>query len=144
MDRLEEWPEAALLTACLWAEARGEPEDGQQAVCSVILNRVKKRMAPSIRDVILKPKQFSWTDPADVNFKKVFTAKTDSPESWARATKIAQMALGNTLEDLSKNADHYLNVELTKRLRGGTLPSWVDLSKMTVVIGNHTFLNLRG
>jgi hypothetical protein len=54
------------------------------------------------------------------------------------------MALANTLEDLSKNADHYLNVELTKRLRGGTLPSWVDLSKVTVVIGNHTFLNLRG
>jgi hypothetical protein len=30
-----------------------------------------------------------------------------------------------TLGDLSKNEDHYLNVELTKRLRGGTLPYWV-------------------
>jgi len=144
MADLHEMSDEVLLTACLWAEARGEPEDGQQAVCNVIFNRVKKRMAPSVRDVILKPKQFSWTDPADVNFKKVFTAKTANPESWARATKIAQMALANTLDDLSNNADHYLNVELTKRIRGGTLPSWVDLSKMTVVIGNHTFLNLRG
>jgi spore germination cell wall hydrolase CwlJ-like protein len=144
MAALKDLSDEELLTACLWAEARGEPETGQQAVCNVILNRVKKRMAPSIRDVILKPKHFSWTDPADVNFNKVFTAKNDSPESWARATKIAQTALANTLEDLSKNADHYLNVELTKRIRGGTLPNWVDLSKMTVVIGNHTFLNLRG
>jgi spore germination cell wall hydrolase CwlJ-like protein len=144
MPDLHELSDEDLLTACLWAEARGEPENGQHAVCNVILNRVKKKMAPSIRDVILKPNQFSWTNPNDVNFKKVFTAKTDSPESWARAIKIAQMALANTLEDLSKNADHYLNVELTKRLRGGTLPSWVDLSKVTVVIGNHTFLNLRG
>ncbi len=144
MADLHEMSDEGLLTACLWAEARGEPVEGQQAVCNVILNRVKKRMAPSIRDVILKPNQFSWTNPNDVNFKKVFTAKTDSPESWERASKIAQMALANTLEDLSKNADHYLNVELTKRIRGGTLPSWVDLSKMTVVIGNHTFLNLRG
>ncbi len=143
MAELTDLSDEELLTACLWAEARGEPENGQHAVCNVILNRVKKRMAPSIRDVILKPKQFSWTDPHDVNYDKVFKAKTDNPASWARATKIAQMALSNTLDDLSKNADHYLNVELTKKLRGGTLPNWVDLSKMTVVIGNHTFLNLR-
>ncbi len=126
MADLHEMSHVELLTACLWAEARGEPEDGQQAVCNVILNRVKKRMAPSIRDVILKPKQFSWTDPADVNFKKVFIAKTDSPESWARATKIAQTALADTLADLSKNADHYLNVEVTRRMCGGSLPQWVE------------------
>lgn len=82
--------------------------------------------------------------PNDVNFKKIFAAKTDTLKSWERASKIAQMALANSLEDLSKNADHYLNVELTKRIRGGTLPSWVDLSKVTIVMGNHTFFNLRG
>ena len=144
MENLNDLSDEELLIACLWAEARGEPESGQQAVCNVILNRVKKRMAVSIRDVILKRNQFSWTNPNDVNYKKVFTAQTDSPESWGRASKIAHMALANTLEDLSKNADHYLNVELTKRIRGGSLPNWVDLSKVTAVIGNHTFLNLLG
>jgi spore germination cell wall hydrolase CwlJ-like protein len=124
MADLHDLSDEALLTTCLWAEARGEPENGQQTVCNVIFNRVKKRTARSIRDVILRPKLFSWTDPADVNFNKVFTAKNDTPESWARATKIAQMALANTLEDLSKNADHYLNVELAKKLRGGILPKW--------------------
>jgi spore germination cell wall hydrolase CwlJ-like protein len=48
MADLHEMPDDQLLTACLWAEARGEPEDGQQAVCNVIFNRVKKRMAPNI------------------------------------------------------------------------------------------------
>lgn len=102
----------------------------------------------SIRDVILRPKQFSWTDPHDVNYTKVFTAKTDNPESWERARKIAQMALAEALEDITKNADHYLNVEVTRRIRGGTLPKWaqesIENGKVTVVIGNHTFLNLRG
>ena len=104
-----------LLIACLWAEACGEPEEGQKAVCNVILNRVKKQMAPSIRDVILKPKQFSWTDTQDVNYKKVFSAKTDSPSGWERAQKIAQMVLAEALEDITKNADHYL----TSRSRAG-------------------------
>jgi len=124
MPDLSELSDEDLLTACLWAEARGEPENGQQPVCNVIFNRVKKKMAPSIRDVILKPKQLSWTDPHDVNYNQMFTAKNDSPGNWARATKIAQMALADTLEDLSKNAAHYLNVELTERIRGGTLSSW--------------------
>lgn len=148
MADLNEWSDEDLLTACLWAEARGEPEKGQKAVCNVILNRVKKKMAPSIRGVILKPRQFSWTDPEDVNYTKVFTAKTNNPNSWERAHKIAKLALAAALEDLTKNADHYLNVEVTRRIRGGTLPKWAEEGirngKVTVVIGNHTFLNLRG
>ena len=139
MSELKNLSDEDLLTACLWAEARGEPENGQQAVCNV-----KKRLAPRIADVILKPNQFSWTNPQDVNYKKVFTAKMDNPTSWERPSKIPRLALADTSADLTKNADHYLNVELTKRLRGGTLPTWVDLSKVTAVIGNHTFLSLLG
>jgi uncharacterized protein (TIGR02594 family) len=137
-----------LLTACLWAEARGEPEAGQEGVCNVILNRVQKGMGQSIKDVILQPKQFSWTNPDDVNFKKVFTARTDDPTGWVRAQTICRRALAGTLVDNTRKADHYLNVELTRRLRGGTLPRWAEegihQGRVTVVIGHHTFLNLRG
>jgi spore germination cell wall hydrolase CwlJ-like protein len=148
MSSLSELSQEDLLTACLWAEARGEPEDGQRGVCNVILNRVRKRMAPTIPAVILQPNQFSWTDPNDVNFQKVFTAETKDPNGWERAQRIAQAALARTLADNTNNADHYLNVEVTKRSRGGTLPKWAEEGihdgKVTVVIGNHTFLNLRG
>jgi len=148
MEDLHQLSEEELLTACLWAEARGEPEQGQQAVCNVILNRVKKRMARSISAVILQPNQFSWTNPGDVNFSKVFTAKTATPKEWQRAQHIAQVALAGTLADNTLNADHYLNVEVTRKQRGGTLPKWAEEGirdgKVTVKLGNHTFLNLRG
>jgi spore germination cell wall hydrolase CwlJ-like protein len=137
-----------LLTACLWAEARGEPPQGQTAVCNVILNRVRKKMAKSVREAILAAGQFSWTDPADVNYSKVFTAETSDPNGWQRAGEVSSQALAGTLQDNTMSADHYLNVEATRRARGGTLPTWaqqgIDEGKVTVVIGHHTFLNLRG
>jgi len=43
-----------LLTACVWAEARGEPEEGLKAICNVVFNRVAKRMAQSMSAVIME------------------------------------------------------------------------------------------
>ena len=148
MVELRDLTDEELLTACLWAEARGEPEAGQEGVCNVVRNRVTKGMSQSLKAVILQPNQFSWTNPNDVNHKKVFTAKTDDPTSWARAQNIARRAIEGILQDNTQNADHYLNVELTRKIRGGTLPKWaeegIQQGKVTVVIGRHTFLNLRG
>jgi len=148
MPDLKAFSDHELLTACLWAEARGEPPEGQAGVCNVILNRVRKRMAKNVRDVILAPQQFSWTDPADVNYSKVFTAGTSDPIGWQRAMDISTQALAGKLDDNTRNADHYLNIEATRRARGGTLPRWaqqgIDNGKVTVVIGHHTFLNLHG
>jgi spore germination cell wall hydrolase CwlJ-like protein len=145
MATLNDLSEEDLLTACLWAEARGEIEGGQKAVCNVILNRVTKGMRPTIREVILQPHQFSWTAPGDVNLDKVFTASAKEPEAWGRANRIAKAALSGKLVDNTNNADHYLNIEATRAARGnGTLPSWYDAAKVTVVIGKHTFLNLLG
>jgi len=35
MEDLQQLSEEDLLTACLWAEARGEAEEGQRGVCNV-------------------------------------------------------------------------------------------------------------
>jgi spore germination cell wall hydrolase CwlJ-like protein len=145
---LDDFSDEDLLAACLWAEARGEPEEGQKVVCNVILNRVKKRMRDTIREVILRRAQFSWTNPADRNFSKVFTAQDDDPAGWSRAKTIAQAGIAVTLPDNTRNADHYLNVEATRAARKGTLPKWaqdgIDQDKVTVGIGDHTFSNLPG
>ena len=148
-ENLLEKDELWLLTACIWSEARGEPREGQEAVCNVVLNRVKKGMGKAISEVILKPNQFSWTNPGDPNLVKVFHAEDNYPRTWLRAQVIAQMALAGQLDDNTNNADHYLNVEATMEARqkagnNKLLPSWVDMSKVTVVINNHTFLNLLG
>ena len=156
MIELRDLSEEDLLTACIWAEARGEPIEGQEAVCSVILNRVKKRMAGSIRAAILKLRQFSWTSPTDPNYSAVLDivkCKTRDHNfhpsaSWATAKRISVDALVGVLADHTDNADHYLNVEATRMIRGGTLPKWAEdgikAGKVTVVIGRHTFLNLLG
>lgn len=147
LEQLESLGTRDLIATCLWAEARGEPKEGQQAVCNVILNRVRRGMAPNIRRAILAPRQFSWTSPRDVNHAKALQAKEQDPQGWERAEKIASLAMTGVIEDLSKGADHYLNIEITRKLRGGTLPRWaqkgIDDGRITVVIGSHTFLDLR-
>lgn len=146
---LTQLPLVDLLTACLYAEARGEPVKGRIAVCNVILNRVRKGMGNTITDVILAPKQFSWTDPRDPNYEQVaHLLGTDRDSRWSACRTIAEQAIAGGLADNTGDADHYLNVELVKKLRSGTLPKWaadgIAQGKVTVRIGNHTFLNLRG
>ena len=44
---------------CIYFEAMGEQQEGQVAVGHVIMNRVEKT-GKSMKDVIIKPWQFSW------------------------------------------------------------------------------------
>ncbi len=66
LDRLTE---PQLLARCIWGEARGEPIQGKLAVAHVVLNRVKAQSyyGKTIRDVILKPWQFSCFNENDPN-----------------------------------------------------------------------------
>lgn len=133
-----------LLTACIWAESRGEPMEGRTGVCNVVLNRVRKGMGLTIRAVILKPMQFSWTRPGNPNLVAVQEELQKPSISWANCHAIARRALAWELQDNTDYADHYLNVLATRAIRGGTLPKWANLSCITKVIGNHTFLRLQG
>ena len=59
------------------------------------------------------------------------------------AWKAAAGALWDLTADPTAGADHYLNVELTKKIRPDHgLPSWFDPAKVTVVLSRHTFLKL--
>jgi len=140
---LQHLSDVDLLTACIWAEARGEPLLGKVAVCNVVQNRAAG--GKTIHDVILAPRQFSWTDPNDPNYQAVLYCLKPTPvplSQWATSATIARLALAGCFIDMTGGANHYLNIELTKTMRHGTLPSWVDETKVTVKIGNHTFLRL--
>lgn len=51
--------ERKLLAKVVWAEARGEPEEGQQAVAEVVLNRLASKNFPNtLNDVIYGANQF--------------------------------------------------------------------------------------
>lgn len=139
-----------ILARTIWGEARGQGFAGMQAVASVVLNRFKasqvstaraNQFGRSISDICQKPYQFSVWNKNDPNRAKLLSVD-ESDKNFVRAITIASRAMHGDLPDNTGGADHYLNVSVTMKLRGGTLPSWADLKQKTVTIGDHTFLNL--
>ena len=123
----------------VWQEAQGEPYPGKLAVANVIMNRSNEWMK-SISDIVLAKWQFSaWnTDsPTRLSLDSIDSA---SPV-WRGCHKAACSAFYHLEEDPTKGALHYLNVDVVRKATG-TLPSWFDESKITVIIGNHTFLKI--
>ena len=117
----------------IWGEARGEGSVGMQAVANVIMNRVDRGgwYGASIKDVVLKPYQFScWndTDPNRAKLDKLTVADLQS----SGALQIAQQVINGQLPDITGGATEYHNKNI--------LPDW-DYSKLkqTVQIGNHIF-----
>ncbi|MGB0719760.1 MAG: cell wall hydrolase, partial [Bdellovibrionales bacterium] len=95
----------------------------------------------TVAGVCRKPSQFSAWNSNDPNFTRMLSVTSADPK-FKTALEIAEKALLGILPDVTGGADHYLNIAVTKKIRGGTLPSWVDLRKKTAAIGSHTFLKL--
>lgn len=145
------WPEMALLAATILLEAEGEPEVGQLAVGWTIRNLMDLLKAPA-RIVILGKDQLAqgdgrpferfscWND----DYVGMRKARLTAPDSvrWERAWRCACAAYWKLVPDPTGGADHYLNEPLTREIRGGSLPTWFDESKVTVRLGRHTFLRL--
>lgn len=130
------------LARTIWGEARGESYRGMQAVANVVMNRYRLgNFGGSIAAVCRKPNQFSAWNSNDPNYPRMLTVNSTDPK-FKTALQIAEKALLGILPDVTGGADHYLNITVTKKIRGGTLPSWVDMSKKTTAIGSHTFLKL--
>jgi hypothetical protein len=126
--------ELYFLAVTVAMEAGGEAYDGKQGVAFAIVNR-----PGSITDIVLKAYQFSaWN--TDSNTRMNIDTIPDAV--YKECYKAAVGAYFKIVEDLTKGATHYLNEELTKQLRGGTLPGWFSEDKVTIRIGKHTFLKL--
>lgn len=92
----------------LWAEARGEPEDGQRAVAHVMVNRVKDgRWGMNLASVCLAPLQFSCWNSRDPN--RLAMAKL--PDDDSMLAKLAGMisAAATGKPDPTGGATHYFN-----------------------------------
>lgn len=146
------WDDLTLLAATIFLEAEGEPDDGKLAVGWVVRNRADQR-EQTIRQVILGPdaaaygdgkafEAFScWNDDyRPVAATRLAGAGQAREASW----RAAMAALWQLLPDPTNGSTFYLNIELTRKIRGGTLPEWATkaLAKSPgVVIGRHTFLS---
>ncbi len=137
MRNVETVNELFLLTATVAMEAEGEPYKGKLAVAYVVMNRSRRRVPfKSLSDVILDPYDFSaWNTKGG----RQLALDTIAFPIWRDSEKAAASAYYGIEKDPTGGATHYLNVHLTRRLRGGTLPAWLLAMKRTTKIGLHTF-----
>lgn len=124
------------LAATVELEAASETYEGKLAVAHVIMNRVDPGSGKSVTDIVMAPQQFScW------NTGEPSRMRLDVPPS-RDSLRAACVAYFYLTPDPTKGATHYLNPELTRKQRGGSLPKWYDANKVTAVIGLHHFLKL--
>ncbi|ACL69926.1 cell wall hydrolase [Halothermothrix orenii] len=110
-----------LLARVIYAEARGEPYEGQVAVGAVVLNRVESPDFPdTVKEVIFQDGQFSSVDDGQI---------------YLIPNKIAFRAAREALNgrDPSQGALYFYNPKTAKTLW------WLSQRKVTVKIGNHVF-----
>lgn len=149
-------PDADLMGLCIEREAGGEFRAGRIAVGTVILERVDHRAwdGNTIKEVILKPWQFSWTMPeAGKGYyeESVRIARDWVPQYTARPTLQACVAIAQDMikgiipRDVDLEAAHcceYVAGEFRKRLdahpeiKGNR---WWQRMKLLKIIGGHEF-----
>ncbi|MBQ3234616.1 MAG: spore cortex-lytic enzyme [Clostridia bacterium] len=109
-----------LLARLIYAEARGEPYQGQVAVGAVVLNRVKSSSFPNtISGVIYQPYAFTCVNDGQINL---------SPNQ--TALKAAKDAMNGW--DPTYGCIYYYNPKVATS-------SWIYSRKTVVTIGNHVF-----
>ena len=127
------------LAKTIFGEARGESLSGQEAIASVVLNRVKFAQknrgywwGNTITEVCRCPWQFSCWNPNDPNYK-ILTGDLQTNQSFQICRRIALRAIGGVLNDKTYGATHYH----TRTLR----PKWSIGKIPCAEIGNHIFYN---
>lgn len=128
-----------ILAKTIYGEARGEHITGKEAIASVILNRVKFSeqnggywWGNSIKEVCLKPWQFSCWNKNDPNYPKLM-ALGDTDDVYLICKRIASRAVSGLLRDNVCGATHYHTKKITPRWSVGKIPC--------ATIGNHVFYN---
>lgn len=131
--------EARLLALCLWGEARGETMAGKIAVASVIVNRAKAGgwFGATVRDVILKPKQFSCFNAGDPNHiplclrAQLWNHYIQKDKALRECFRIAEGVLSGAVKGNVGGATHYKTTACAA--------SWAASMERVAVIGNHEF-----
>jgi N-acetylmuramoyl-L-alanine amidase len=123
-----------VLARTVWGEARGESNEGLQAVASVILNRAARPgwWGDSVDSVCLHPFQFSCWNKRDPNRAKLL-AVGETDTAFAECVAIEEAALASGLEDKTDGATHYHTAS--------TMPKWAVNRAPCRIIGHHLFYN---
>lgn len=128
-----------VLARTIWGEARGESISGQEAIASVVMNRVafsKRRgrywWGNTVTDVCQAPWQFSCWNKTDPNYQKLIKVGTEDI-NFCMCRRIAERAVNGTLEDKTCGATHYHT--------RNCFPAWACDKKPCAEVGAHLFYN---
>jgi len=121
-----------ILAKTIYGEARGEGLTGMEAVANVIINRAKHPCwwGKNIREVCLKPQQFSCWNTDDPNREKLDSDLSAEP-LFGVCRRIAVRAIKGLLPDKTKGSTHYHAVSVHPRWAAALVPN--------VQIGRHLF-----
>lgn len=124
-----EQAEVSCMAEALYYEARGEGQNGQEAVAEVILQRVRSRVHPgTVCGVVHEPGQFSYVTDGS-------TKRPRDQDSWQAAKQLAaRIVRGELVTSLTRRAQFYHAVDIQ--------PAWAAEMVRTAVIGNHVFYRL--
>lgn len=124
--------DALCLARNIYFEARGEGREGQEAVASVTLNRVRSAVWPaSVCEVVYQPLQFSWT----AAHPRGTVPPVGEAGAWREVSEVAARALLGQVRDRTGGATHYV-----APARVASMPGWVGAMVPTQRIGGHRFL----
>lgn len=114
------------LAVTIYHEARGESLEGQQAVATVIFNRMRtiRRWGETVCEVTA-PVQFSYLN-KDLSFEPI-----REMDAWERALEVATVAMIEGPDPFLMNADHYHTDDVD--------PSWNSAMVVVDQIGKHIF-----
>lgn len=143
-----------VMTRTVIGEAANEPDLGKIAVVHVILNRARQNVTwyggNNVADVSLhktKVKRPSGKTLTVWQFEPWMTRRDylwNIPTSNRKYIEIRQIVLScinGTHADPTNGATHFLEPEIVKSRRGGTLPAWAQGNGTR--IGNHVFFRPR-
>jgi len=135
---IEEQIPEVLFAMLLFGEARGEPFSGKVAVGSVVRNRTlhPRWWGHNLREVILKPFQFSCFNFNDPNREKLLVPwKWEDYPVYDECYEVAIGILENDLPDNTRRSDHYYSIDISP-------PRWARPECKTVQIGGFSFYRL--
>jgi spore germination cell wall hydrolase CwlJ-like protein len=123
--------EVTCMAQALYYEARGEGQNGQEAVAEVILQRVRSGGRPdTICGVVREPRQFSFLTDGS-------TLRELDADAWQSAKQLAaRIVRGEVVTSLTRRAQFYHQVDIQ--------PAWASEMVRTAKIGNHVFYRLPG
>jgi spore germination cell wall hydrolase CwlJ-like protein len=125
-QQAKEHAERSCLAQAIYYEARGESEQGQQAVAEVILHRARSGNHPkSLCGVVYEPHQFSFVEDGS-------TLRKVDDDAWKAADRLAARIMhGGLVTSFTRNAMFYHNADVQ--------PAWTAKMVRTTQIGRHIF-----